>query len=72
VPTNCVYSRASLSADQLRISVINLIQIDHKHPVPSVVHGSFGHDELSSGRAQLAAGCLPSLSVSRVLLVVTA
>jgi len=72
VLTNCMYSRACFSADQLRVSVINLIQIDHKHPISSIVHRSFGHDELSSGRTQLVTGCLPPLPVSRVLLVVAA
>ena len=72
VLTNCVYLRASFSADQLRVSVINLIQIDHKHPISSIVHCSFGHDELSPGRAQLVTGCLPPLPVSRLLVVVAA
>jgi len=72
VLTNCVYSRARFSADQLRVSVINFIQIDHKHPISSIVHRSFRHDELGSGRAQLVIGCLPPLPVSRVLLVVAA
>jgi hypothetical protein len=72
VPSNCVYLHACFSADQLRVSVINLIQIDHKHPISSIVHCSLGHDELGSGRAQLVIGCLPSLPVSRVLLAVAA
>jgi hypothetical protein len=70
VLTNCVYSRARFSADQLCVSVINLIQIDHKHPISSIVHRSFGHDELGSGRAQLVTCCLSPLPVSRLLLVV--
>lgn len=70
--TAALTGSASLSANQLCVSVIHFIQVDNKHPVPSVVHCSFGHDELSSGRAQLVVGCLPPFSGARLRLVVAA